>query len=63
MLRECRGAGKIVVLVTHDLRRGLQLADRVAVLRRGRKVLDGSAAELGAEDLLRFFTVGGGAAA
>ena len=63
MLRECREAGKIVVLVTHDLRRGLQLADRVAVLRRGRKVLDGSAAEHGAEDLLRFFTVGGGAAA
>ncbi len=61
MLRACREAGKIVVLVTHDLRRGVELADRVAVLRRGRKVLDGSASEHGAQDLLRFFTAGGGA--
>ncbi len=63
VLCSCREAGRIVVLVTHGLRRGLALADRAVVLRRGRKVLDGSAAEYGPEDLLRFFTVGGGAAA
>ena len=54
-----KAAGRIVVLVTHDLRRGLKLADRVVVLRGGRKVYDGEA-EGGAGELLRFFTVDGG---
>ena len=56
VLEARRAAGRIVVLVTHDLRRGLGLADRVAVLRRGCKVFD---AEVPAEDpgeLLGFFT-------
>ena len=57
-----RSAGGIVVLVTHDLRRGLRLADRVVVLRRGHKVLDAEAAGRGADDLLGYFTAGAGAA-
>ena len=57
-LRSRRSAGRIVVLVTHDLRRGLKLADRVVVVREGRKVFDGEADRDGAGDLLRFFTAG-----
>ena len=58
-----RAAGTIVVLVTHDLHRGLKLADRAVVLRRGRKVLDGKSSDREAGDLLPFFTAGGGSAA
>lgn len=47
---------RIAVLVTHDLRRGLRLADRVMVMRSGRKVLDGRADDFEAEGLLGFFT-------
>ncbi len=55
-----RSDGAVVVLVTHDLRRGLRLADRVVVLRRGRKVFDGEAAEEGAGEILDRFTAGAG---
>ena len=56
MLRARRSPERIVVLVTHDLHRGLRLADRVVVLRRGRKVLDAARAECEAEGLLGLFT-------
>lgn len=39
-LRDRGRRGRIVVLVTHDIARGTALADRVVVLRRGRKALD-----------------------
>ena len=55
-LRTRRTAGGIIVLVTHDLRRCLGLADRVVVLRRGHKVHDGETGAADAADLLRFFT-------
>lgn len=55
-LRARRKADKVIVLVTHDLRRCLGLADRVVVLRGGRKVHDGETAAADAADLLRFFT-------
>lgn len=58
MLSDCRAAGTIVVLVTHDLHRGLRLSDRAMVLRRGRKVLDGRSPGREADDLLPFFTAG-----
>lgn len=51
-----RATGAVVVLVTHDLRRGLRLADRVAVLRRGRVAFEGAAVEDGAAELLKHFT-------
>ncbi len=56
LLRARRSPGRIVVLVTHDLRRGLRLADRVVVMRRGRKVLDAGRAECEVEGLLELFT-------
>jgi heme exporter protein A len=37
LLRE-REAGRTILLITHDLLRGLELADRVAILHRGRIV-------------------------
>ena len=57
------GRGAVVVLVTHDLGRGLDLADRLIVLRRGRKVLDRSAEGGRPEELLPFFAAGGSAQA
>lgn len=63
MLHARRDAGSVVVLVTHDLERGLKLADRAVVLRRGRKVLDGGSSAWRAEDLLPFLAAGGGSAA
>lgn len=56
MLGARRSPERIIVLVTHDLRRGLELADRVVVLRRGRKVLDAARAECAPEELLELFT-------
>ena len=55
-VRARRSPERIVVLVTHDLRRGLRLADRVAVLRRGRKVLDADRADCDVEGLLELFS-------
>ncbi|MYB07668.1 MAG: heme ABC exporter ATP-binding protein CcmA [Gemmatimonadetes bacterium] len=59
MLQARREADTVVVLVTHDLERGLKLADRALVLRRGRRVLDTESSGREAEDLLPFFTAGG----
>lgn len=60
LLRERRSPGRIVVLVTHDLDRGLGLADRVVALRAGRKVLDAGRAEVEPGALPGLFTDGGG---
>ena len=61
-LEECRAKGRVVVLVTHDLRRGLRLADRVAVLRGGRTVFFGEASAEDAAKLVEFFSAGAAAA-
>ena len=59
-LRTRRSAASVVVLVTHDLRRTLSLADRLVVLRGGHKVHDDETGASNAADLLRFFTAGSG---
>ncbi len=46
LLRELAAAGTGVIIVTHKLREALAIADRVTVLRRGRVVGRGAAAEL-----------------
>ncbi len=61
LLRE-GGEGRIVVLATHNLARGLALSDRVVVLRRGRKTLDAEARGLSADRLLHHFAAGAVAA-
>ena len=45
-IRSLRGLGKTILLTTHYLDEAEQLADRVAVLRRGRIVAAGTPAEL-----------------
>ena len=51
MLRTVLAArNKTVLLVTHDLVRGLESADRVAILNRGRLVYEAEASELSASD-------------
>ena len=38
LLRDAHAAGSTVIMASHDLRRGIELADRIAVLCRGRLV-------------------------
>ncbi len=47
MIAEAKGRGRTVLLVTHDVERGLAAADRAAVMDRGRLVYLGLAAEAG----------------
>ncbi len=54
-----RQMGRTMVFITHDLREALQLGDRIAVMRDGRIVQIGTAAELldePADDYVRDFT-------
>jgi len=46
VLEEARGTGKTVLMVTHDLEKGYEMADRLVVLSRGRILLDAAAADL-----------------
>lgn len=59
MLQELLGAlkdgGRTVVMVTHNLGRGLELADRVAIQVRGRFVFEARRAELDAGGLERSY--------
>src|SRR5207253_5400379 len=56
MIRSLRSLGKTILLTTHYLDEAEQLADRVAVLREGRIVREGTPAELtgGKETEVRF---------
>ncbi len=51
LVRRLRDEGRTVVLISHDMRDVAALADRVVVLRGGRKVEDRAADGLRAEDL------------
>ncbi|MBN2305087.1 MAG: heme ABC exporter ATP-binding protein CcmA [Anaerolineae bacterium] len=62
LLREVAIAGRTVIMTTHDLRRGHALADRVAVLSRGKIALDVPTAEIAADDLPRLYADATGAA-
>ncbi|MGI9627122.1 MAG: ATP-binding cassette domain-containing protein, partial [Longimicrobiales bacterium] len=44
-LSELRSRGRVIIVVTHDVPRGLRLSDHAVVLRRGSKVLDEAAAD------------------
>lgn len=50
---------RIVVLATHDVARGLRLADRLLVLRRGQVVLESAANECRAREVTAAFSAGG----
>jgi len=51
LLRNLRGEGRIVVLITHKLAEAIAVADRVTVLRRGRVVARTTPAETSEEQL------------
>jgi simple sugar transport system ATP-binding protein len=51
LLRNLRGEGRIVVLITHKLAEAIAVADRITVLRRGRVVARTTAAETSEEKL------------
>jgi ABC-type multidrug transport system ATPase subunit len=54
LLLDLRGEGKTIVLSTHFVDGLVEIADRVIVLRQGKVVLDGAAAELSAGARPRF---------
>ncbi len=46
ILRRLRDEGKAIILITHDLYFAAEFADRVIILRNGRKVADGKVEEI-----------------
>lgn len=50
-LLELRDGGTAILLSTHDLLRAKQLADRVGILKEGKKILECSREELAQQDL------------
>jgi ABC-type uncharacterized transport system ATPase subunit len=60
-VRELSRSGRAVLFISHKLREVRAVADRVAVLRRGRMVLTGAVSEVGADELAA--AVMGGSAA
>ena len=63
-LAELRGDGRTMILVTHDLPRGIELSDRWVILRRGKIVAAGRSSETdgAAFDATYFRSVGAGTA-
>jgi len=57
-LAQLRAQERTIVLVTHDVSRGLKLADRFLVLCAGRKVLAGSAQEHRPDQVVAAFGIG-----
>jgi len=53
VLSRLRGQGTSLILITHKLPEALALADRVAVLRRGRLVLEAARSEVNTDALAR----------
>ncbi|MCP4166413.1 MAG: heme ABC exporter ATP-binding protein CcmA [Chloroflexi bacterium] len=51
LLREIGGSERTLLMTTHHLERGLDLADRVVILNGGTLVYDAAASELSYEDL------------
>ncbi|MBA3261010.1 MAG: sugar ABC transporter ATP-binding protein [Thermoleophilaceae bacterium] len=56
LIRRVRDAGISVVLISHNLPEVLQTADRIEVLRLGRRVASFAAADVGIDELTRAMT-------
>lgn len=46
VLKQLKGQGKTIVMITHDFHQGLSLADRIVFMKRGKVVLDEMAKDL-----------------
>ena len=54
-LSELRDRGKAILMSTHDIFRARELADRVGILKEGRKVVERDRRQLAAEDLEKLY--------
>ena len=55
LLRDVAGEGRTILLTTHNISRGIDFADRVIVLSRGRIVADRPSSDLTPHDLSEFY--------
>jgi len=62
LLREVAVGGRTVVMTTHDLRRGHALADRIAILSRGKIAFDAPCSTIDPDDLPALYSDTTGAA-
>jgi simple sugar transport system ATP-binding protein len=58
LVRQIRDAGRAVVLITHNMQQVLQVADRIEVLRLGKRVAQFRAAETSIDGLVSAMTGG-----
>jgi len=58
LIRELRSQQQAIVLVSHNLENVFDVADRLIVLRLGKKVLDCRTAEIGRDDVVALITGG-----
>jgi simple sugar transport system ATP-binding protein len=58
LVRQIRDAGRAVVLITHNMTQVLEVADRVEVLRLGRRVAEFRAAQTSVDELVSAMTGG-----
>ncbi len=56
LIEQLRGNGKAVLLVSHNLNDVFEVADRIMVLRRGRKVADCKRSETNVEEVVSWIT-------
>jgi ABC-type sugar transport system ATPase subunit len=56
LVRQLREQGRAVVLISHNIAEVFQVADRIVVLRRGRKVCDTVAAATTPEEIIAYIT-------
>ncbi len=56
LVRQLRGQGKAVILISHNIGEVFQVADRIIVLRRGRKVADTRPEATTPEEIIAFIT-------
>jgi ABC-2 type transport system ATP-binding protein len=54
-LAELRAQGKAILMSTHDIFRAKQIADRVGIMKEGRKVMERTREELAYENLERIY--------
>jgi len=62
LIERLREEGKTVLLISHNMRDVVRLADRVAILRNGRKVVDRPVAGLAPDDLTHLIMNGNASA-